>query len=43
VQLLTVLERIGPKALGIDELPALAVVLEAGLVALISRVRLDRH
>jgi hypothetical protein len=43
VQLLTILERVDPKPLGVEELPALAVVLEAGLIALISRVRLDRH
>jgi hypothetical protein len=43
VQLLTILERVDPKPLGVEELPALAVVLEAGLVARISRVRLDRH
>jgi hypothetical protein len=36
-------ERVDPKPLGIEELPAPAAVLEAGLVARISRVRLDRH
>jgi hypothetical protein len=41
--LLTILERVDPKPLGVEELPALAVVLEAGLIALMPRVRLDRH
>jgi len=39
--LLTILERVDPKPLGVEELLALAVVLEAGLAALISRVRFD--
>jgi hypothetical protein len=43
MELLTILERVDPKPLSVEKLPALAVVLEAGLVALISRVRLDRH
>jgi hypothetical protein len=41
--LLTILERVDPKPLGVEELLALAVVLEAGLAALISRVRFDRR
>jgi hypothetical protein len=41
--LLAILERVDPKTSGVEQLPALVVVLEAGLVALISRVRLDRH
>jgi hypothetical protein len=36
VQLLSILERVDPKPLGVEELPALAGVLEAGLVARIS-------
>jgi hypothetical protein len=35
VQLLTILERVDPKPLGVEQLPALA--------ALICRARLDRH
>jgi hypothetical protein len=41
--LLAILEHVDPKTLGDEELPALAVVLEAGLVAPTSRIRLDRH
>jgi hypothetical protein len=36
--LLTILDRVDPKTLGVEELPALAVVLEAGLVALARRL-----
>jgi hypothetical protein len=36
VQLLAILERVDPKPLGVEELPALAGVLAAGLVARIS-------
>jgi hypothetical protein len=43
VKLLTILARVDPKPSGVEELPALAVVLEAGLVALMSWVRLDHH
>ena len=35
VKMLTILQRVDPKPLGVEELPALA--------ALICRVRLDRH
>jgi len=41
--LLTTRERVDPKPLGVEELLAPAAVLEAGLAALISRARLDRH
>lgn len=43
VQLLTTLERVDPKPVGVEELLAVAAALEAGLAALISRVRVDRH
>jgi len=33
VQLLTIHERVAPKPIGVEELPALAAVLEAGLAA----------
>jgi hypothetical protein len=31
--LLTILERVDPKTLGVEELPALAAVIEAGLAS----------
>ena len=34
VRLLTILERVDPKPLGVEELPALVVVVEAGLASL---------
>jgi len=41
--LLTILERVDPKTVAVEELLALLAVPEAGRAALISRVRLDRH
>ena len=38
VQLVTILERVDPKPLGVEELPALVVVVEAGLASLGSPV-----
>jgi predicted carbohydrate-binding protein with CBM5 and CBM33 domain len=38
VKLLTVLGRVDPKTLGVDELLAVAAVLEAGLVVLVAAV-----
>jgi hypothetical protein len=41
--MLTAAERVDPKPVGVEELLAVAAALEAGLAALISRVRVDRH
>jgi hypothetical protein len=43
VKMLTAAERVDPKPVGVEELLAVAAALEAGLAALISRVRVDRH